>query len=184
MTVGGGGGGDGGLRRDDFCANLEKVGEQSDVQWPITGRCWSACRASTFGHAVVRWPAREGAACVARPMPRGFGAGGGESQKMRNRGRTNPGGRRRHTSATQKCRPDLRTGQQNFVHGPPPIGCCTSAQDAVGTKSAERKWLVSGLKDQRDLFCHRVREKRMTNGRTPTTPAPPPPPPRAVGCGC
>ena len=55
---------------------------------------------------------------------------------------------------------------------PPPGGrlCyCTCAQEAISTKSAGRKWLVSGLKDHRYLSVTKSATRRQPAGGTPTS---------------
>ena len=46
---------------------------------------------------------------------------------------------------------------------------CTCAQEAISTKSAGRKWLVSGLKDHRYLSVTKSATRRQPVGGTPTS---------------
>ena len=55
---------------------------------------------------------------------------------------------------------------------PPPGGSlcyCTCAQEAISTKSAGRKWLVSGLEDHRYLSVTKSATRREPVGGTPTS---------------
>ena len=57
------------------------------------------------------------------------------------------------------------------VHCPPggSLCYCTCAQEAISTKSAGRKWLVSGLEDHRYLSVTKSATRREPVGGTPTS---------------
>ena len=60
--------------------------------------------------------------------------------------------------------PRRRGGGVPLPPGGGSLGCCTCAQEAISTKSAGRKWLVSGLEDHRYLFCHKECNVKTTHG--------------------
>ena len=85
----------------------------------------------------------------------------------------------RQNPETQLIRRPNRRGRRNSAAGlgglevaVPPGGSlcyCTCAQEAISTKSAGRKWLVSGLEDHRYLSVTKSATRREPVGGTPTS---------------
>ena len=77
-----------------------------------------------------------------------------------------------HRRGTQHSAPGRHRLNSCTAHATPPGGSlcyCTCAQEAISTKSAGRKWLVSGLKDHRYLSVTKSATRRQPVGGTPTS---------------